>query len=152
MTLTEYAKEHGISRPTLYTKIKNAGIDLQAIRNSSTKELTPEGIVKLNEILGGVKLTVKPTSEKANDSEYLETIARLERELNELKESKRFLEGELAIAHQNQTTLQASLQTALQTSFNIAKLTAGDTTAGRKLTLMERLTGHIREPKSKKEQ
>lgn len=52
MTLTQYAKQMGISRTTLYRRIADAGMDMTAFRDTQG-ELTDEGLTALSAILDG---------------------------------------------------------------------------------------------------
>ena len=64
MNVTQLAKQLGISKPTLYKRVKDAGLQLDDLRNAQTGELTQYGVESISALFDGnvqPRKDVKPT-------------------------------------------------------------------------------------------
>lgn len=53
MNVTQLAKHLGISKPTLYKRVKDAGLQLDDLRNTQTGELTQYGVETISALFDG---------------------------------------------------------------------------------------------------
>lgn len=87
MNITEYAKQMGTSKTTLYRKISEAGIDIATLRDADG-QLTDSGLTTLSALLDGTlqRRTVSHTVDDTNDrATLMGKIERLERQLDETR-------------------------------------------------------------------
>ena len=87
MNITEYAKQMGTSKTTLYRKISEAGIDISTLRDTDG-QFTDSGLTTLSALLGGTlqRRTVSHTVDDTNDrATLMGKIERLERQLDETR-------------------------------------------------------------------
>ena len=80
MTIKELAKELGRSHQAVYKKLGNAGIDLNALKNPTTGELTTEGEKIVRDLY-----SPKATATEALLTEVESEVERLQSELNALQ-------------------------------------------------------------------
>lgn len=86
MNITEYAKQMGTSKTTLYRKISDAGIDVSTLRDANG-QITDDGLSTLSALLDGtlqrrnVSRTVYVPDTPENDVILSGKIAELERQL-----------------------------------------------------------------------
>ena len=67
MNVTQLAKHLGISKPTLYKRVKDAGLQLDDLRDSATGELTAQGAATISALFDD-KTPV--TTEARNAAQY----------------------------------------------------------------------------------
>lgn len=90
MNMTEYAKQMGTSKTTIYRKISDAGIDISTLRDDSGN-ISDEGFAILSSLLDGtlqrrsVSRTVDAPNAQENSVNLLGKIETLERQLNETR-------------------------------------------------------------------
>lgn len=87
MNMTEYAKEMGTSKTTLYRKVAEAGIALDDVRGADG-QLTPEGCSILAGILDGTAQRRKPSRTvdgPEGDATQAGKVEELERQLSETR-------------------------------------------------------------------
>lgn len=68
MNVTQLAKHLGISKPTLYKRVKDAGLQLDDLRNTQTGELTQHGVESISALFDDnvqPRKDVKPTPHNA---------------------------------------------------------------------------------------
>ena len=78
MNVTQLAKHFGTSKPTLYKRVKDAGLQLDDLRNTQTGELTQYGVESISALFDDnvqSRKDVKPTPQNA---ELLVTLNQLE--------------------------------------------------------------------------
>lgn len=105
MTITEYAKQMGISRATLYNKAKAAGVDLSSLRDNDGA-LTDEALSELSGLLDGTLQRKRQDALLQGDTDP-ETIAVLQRRIVELTD-------ELTRERTRADGLQAQINSMLQ--------------------------------------
>lgn len=88
MTVKEFAQQRGLSPAAIYKRIKTNGMDIAALKDPHTGELTPEGVEQLRALFGEIQpeLTTELTTK----------VERLTTELTELSTKLTALETELA--------------------------------------------------------
>lgn len=87
MNITDYVKQMGTTRTTLYKKINSAGIDINTLRDENG-DLTDNGLSVLSALLDGTQTTRKPQTEvdTAETPANLNLrIAALQTEVDELR-------------------------------------------------------------------
>lgn len=87
MNISEYARQMGTSKTTLYRKISEAGIDIATLRDADG-QLTDSGLTTLSALLDGTlqRRTVSHAVDDTNDrATLMGKIERLERQLGETR-------------------------------------------------------------------
>lgn len=78
MNVTQLAKHLGISKPTLYKRIKDAGLQLDDLRNTQTGELTQHGVEIISALFDGSTQQRKPDTPATDDGELAAIRAQLD--------------------------------------------------------------------------
>ena len=78
MNVTQLAKHLGISKPTLYKRIKDAGLQLDDLRNTQTGELTQHGVETISALFDGSTQQRKPDTPATDDGELAAIRAQLD--------------------------------------------------------------------------
>lgn len=78
MTITELAKQLGVSKGTVYNKLKAAGIDIATLRDSSGNDLSNTGIQTISAMFDSVMPSPEP---EQNQSKAGAEILYMDRDL-----------------------------------------------------------------------
>ncbi len=148
MTIKEIAKLHGITTQAVYAKIKAAGLDLSAIREGKTAQLTPEGLEAVRNLFAK-----KTRKEERKEGDLIAKIGALQVENKQLKEqieelridrdrwAKQAEDAQKAASNTQEALLRAQ-------AINMANIKVMESMQPR--TLWQRLTG--RRPKALEQQ
>lgn len=95
MTVREIAAELGVSVPTLYRKLKAAGIDIRGLRDDKTNKVTPAGAAAIADLFGSPEddKAVQGIIEGASQSDTGETAQDVTALLVRLAAAEARLEG-----------------------------------------------------------
>lgn len=78
MNVTQLAKHLGISKPTLYKRVKDAGLQLDDLRNTKTGELTQHGVETISAMFDGSAQQRKDDTHATDDGELTAMRAQLD--------------------------------------------------------------------------
>ena len=102
MNITEYAKQMGTSKTTLYRKLSEAGIEVSALRDANG-QITDEGLTMLAALLDGTSQRhgVSQASDvTGSDVTLMGRLATLERQLDETRAALDKANAQIAVLQQ----------------------------------------------------
>lgn len=155
MTINEFAKKRGISTQAVYQRMKKSSVDLKAIKDAKTGELTEEGLETLNNLF-----SKDGTTADKEKTALIDKIAALKNELNTERLKNELLNKRLEELESDrdrwhaEAIEQRELAKAAQQSISVqaqalgaanVKLLMDGGGKSRKLSFLERITGRIKE-------
>lgn len=143
MTMTELAKQIGVSKQTLYNRVKAAGINLDEMRDKSTGELTSSAFYTLSSLFDGQE-RVKAVETSKQNTDHTQNLTALQAQIDGLRRENELLREMLAAKDAELERMGVDLEAwrAKAQEVNVQQLLltmAGAEAPARRVGLLERV-------------